>query len=160
MELVIKDISGKTQLVSVLPSATISDLKQRIAPHFETKASCLKLSASSGQILENDQKTVSDYGLSSGSTVMLLISTPPAPYQVFMKNLNGQIKTYDITKEETVDQFMKKVRNKERTPEDQQWLSYNNQRLERGRSLQDYNILPGSTISQNYRLRGGSGGKK
>ncbi|KAI5611090.1 hypothetical protein C0J50_9262, partial [Silurus asotus] len=139
----------------VLPNATIGELKQRVAPHFEVKASLLKLSASNGQILDHDEKTVRDYGLSSGSTVMLLISSTPVLFQVFVKNEKGQIKTYDITDSETVDQLMRKIYQIEGTPLDQQRLIYNGQQLESGRRLQDYNIQPGSTIYMTLRLRGG-----
>ncbi|XP_053085110.1 uncharacterized protein LOC113542377 [Pangasianodon hypophthalmus] len=155
MELAIKDLSGKTQLVNVLPSATIGELKQRIAPHFEARASRLKLSASSGQILDHDQKTVSDYGLRSGSTVMLLISITPVPFQVRVKNEKEQTKTYDITDDETVDQLMRKIYQKEGTPVDQQRLIYNGRQLDSGRKLQDYNIVSGSIIYMTLRLRGG-----
>ncbi|XP_017307182.1 uncharacterized protein LOC108255606 [Ictalurus punctatus] len=155
MDLTIKDLSGKQQRVNVLPSSTIGELKQRIAPHFQARASRLKLSASSGQILDHDQKTVSDYGLSSGSTVMLLVSMTPVPFQVFVKNEKGQIKTYDVTDDETVDQLMTKVRQKEGVPVDQQRLIYNGQQLECGRKLQDYNIVSESTIYMTLRLRGG-----
>ncbi|XP_060739270.1 uncharacterized protein LOC132854721 [Tachysurus vachellii] len=155
MELIIKDISGTTQLVNVLPSTTIGELKQHIAPHFGARASRLKLSALSGQILDNDQMTMSQYSLISGSTVMLLISTSPVPFQVFVKNEKGQMRTYDITDEETVDQLMTNIYQKERTPVDQQRLIYNGQQLQCGRKLQDYGIGPESTIYMTLRLRGG-----
>ncbi|XP_046698313.1 polyubiquitin-like [Silurus meridionalis] len=155
MELMIKDLNGKSQIVNVLPNATIGELKQHVAPHFEVRASLLKLSASNGQILDHDEKTVRDYGLSSGSTVMLLISSTPVPFQVFVKNEKGQKKTYDITDSETVDQLMRKIYQIEGTPLDQQRLIYNGQQLESGRRLLDYNIQPGSTIYMTLRLRGG-----
>ncbi|KAK3514905.1 hypothetical protein QTP70_034961 [Hemibagrus guttatus] len=154
MELLIKGISGKKQHVNVLPNITIGKLKQDIAPYFGARASRLKLSAS-GQILDSEQKTVSQYSLSSGSTVMLLISMNPVPFQVFMKNEKGQIKTYDITEEETIDQLMTKIYQKERTPMDQQRLIYNGKELQCGRKLQDYDIGPESTIHMALRLRWG-----
>ncbi|KAK2845885.1 hypothetical protein Q7C36_010739 [Tachysurus vachellii] len=155
MELIIKDISGTMQLVNVLPSTTTGELKQHIAPHFGARASCLRLSALSGQILDNDQMTMSQYSLISGSTVMLLISTSPVPFQVFVKNEKGQMRTYDITDEETVDQLMTNIYQKERTPVDQQRLIYNGQQLQCGRKLQDYGIGQESTIYMTLRLRGG-----
>ncbi|KAF4074711.1 hypothetical protein AMELA_G00242320 [Ameiurus melas] len=105
--------------------------------------------------LDQDQKTVRDYGLSSGSTVMLLICTTPAPLQVFVRNEKGQTKTYDVTEDETVDQLMRKIYQKEGTPVDQQRLIYNGRQLDSGRKLQDYNIVSGSTIHMTLRLRGG-----
>ncbi|KAI5085803.1 hypothetical protein C0J45_4415, partial [Silurus meridionalis] len=157
MELIIQVLSGEKKSVLVNPSATIGELKQQIAPIFNARPSRLRLSITNGQILQldQDQKTVRDYCLSSGSTVMLLISSTPMPMQVFVKNEKGQTKTYDITDEETVDQLKSKVFQKERTPVDQQRLIYNGQQLESGRRLQDYNIQSGSTIHMTLRLRGG-----
>ncbi|XP_060763462.1 uncharacterized protein LOC132872576 [Neoarius graeffei] len=155
MELIIKELKGKTQVVNVLPSTTIGELKQHIANLFEATASCLRLSASSGQILDHIQKMVSDYGLSSGSTLILPFTKTPVPFQVFVKNEKGQTKTYDVTDDETVDQLMAKIHWKEGVPEDQQRLVYSNQQLERGMKLKDYNIVSGSTIHMTLRLHGG-----
>ncbi|XP_060763440.1 uncharacterized protein LOC132872557 [Neoarius graeffei] len=155
MTLIIKDLNGKTQVVNVLPSTTIGELKQQIATLFGARASCLRLSDSSGQILDQIQNTVSDYGLSSGSTLILLFAKTPVPFQVFVKNEKGQTKTYDITDDETVDQLMAKIRRKEGVPEDQQRLIYSDQQLEHGTKLKDYNIVSGSTIHMTLRLRGG-----
>ncbi|XP_026795671.2 uncharacterized protein LOC113542375 [Pangasianodon hypophthalmus] len=157
MELIIKVLSGETTTVYVNPSATIGEVKRQIAPLFKARPSQLKLSISNGKILQldHDHKTVSDYGLSSGSTVMLLICMTPVPFQVFVKNEKGQTKTYDITEDETVDQLMRKIYQKEGTPVDQQRLIYSGQQLECGRKLQDYNIVSGSTIYMTLRLRGG-----
>ncbi|KAM9446566.1 polyubiquitin-like [Clarias gariepinus] len=157
MELIIKVLSGETWSVHVNPSDTIGELKQQIAPLFNATPSQLRLSISNGQNLQLDcdQKTVRDYGLSSGSTVMLLISATPPPFQVFVKNEKGQTRTYEITNDETVDQLMRKIYERERTPIDQQRLIYSGQQLESGKRLQDYNIVTGSTIYMTLRLRGG-----
>lgn len=157
MELIIKVLSGETQRVHVDPSATIGQLKRQIAPFFKTRPSQLKLSVTNGQTrqLNQDQKAVKDYGLSPGSTVMLLISTTPVPFQVFVKNLEGQTKTYDVTDDETVDQLLTKVSQKERIPKDQIRLLFNCKQLQSGKKLEDYGIIPGSTGQLTLRLRGG-----
>lgn len=155
MELIIKLLSGETQTVQVNPSATVGELKQQIAPLFRARPSKLKLHYITDRQIMLDPKTVSDYGLSSGSTVMLLISTTPAPFQVFVRKLKGQMKTYEITADETVDQLMTKVYQKEGIPVDEQRLIYNDRQLESGRKLQDYDIVSGSTFHLNIRLRAG-----
>ncbi|XP_060763425.1 uncharacterized protein LOC132872545 [Neoarius graeffei] len=157
MELSIKVLSGETRTIFVNPNDTIGKLKEQIARLFKARPSRLKLSITNGQILQldHDQKTVSDYGLSSGCTVMLLISTTPVPFQVFVKNEKGQTKTYDITDDETVDQLMAKIRQKEGTPVDQQRLIYSGRQLDSGKKLEYYNIVSGSTIHMTLRLRGG-----
>ncbi|XP_058230578.1 uncharacterized protein LOC131343154 [Hemibagrus wyckioides] len=157
MELNIKVLSGETKTVHVNPGATIGQLKHKVAQIFNASPLRMKLSVTNGRVvqLDNDQMTVNHYGLSSGATVMLLISMTPVPLQVFVKNEKGQTKTYDITDEETVDQLMRKVRQKEGTPEDQQRLIFNGRQLDSGRKLQDYDIVSGSTIHMTLRLRGG-----
>ncbi|KAF7687694.1 polyubiquitin 12-like [Silurus meridionalis] len=157
MELIIKVLSGETKSVHVNPNATIGELKKQIAPLFNARPSQLQLSITNGQTsqLNQDQMMVKEYGLCSGSTVMLLISATPVPMQVFVKNEKGQTKTYDITEKETVDQLMLKVFRKEGIPVDQQRLMYNGKQLESGKDLHYYNIVPGSTIHMVFHLRGG-----
>ncbi|XP_058230587.1 uncharacterized protein LOC131343163 [Hemibagrus wyckioides] len=157
MELNIKVLSGETKTVHVNPGATIGQLKHKVAQIFNASPLRMKLSVTNGRVvqLDNDQMTVNHYGLSSGATVMLLISMTPVPLQVFVKNEKGQTKTYDITDEETVDHLKSKVRRKEGTPEDQQRLIFSGRQLDSGRKLQDYDIVSGSTIHMTLRLRGG-----
>ncbi|KAF4074707.1 hypothetical protein AMELA_G00242280 [Ameiurus melas] len=157
MELIITLLSGETHSVHVNPNATVGELKREIAPRFKARPSQLKLSITNGQILQldQDQKTVGDYNLRSGSKVMLLICETPAPFQVFVKNLDGQTKAYDVTDDETVGQLMRKIYQKERVAMNQQWLIYAGRQLDSSMKLQDYNIVSGSTIQLTLRLRGG-----
>ncbi|XP_052451593.1 polyubiquitin-like isoform X3 [Carassius gibelio] len=154
MELTIKLEVPKTLEVS--GEATVGELKQRISQLFGEPPYRQKLSADNGTriSLEDDSRTLSSYGLHSGSVVSLLF-TKPAPFQVFVKNEKGQIGRYEVDVNETVDQLQTKIFNKERVPKDQRRLVYNGRELEPGRKLQDYNIEPLSTIYLNFRLRGG-----
>ncbi|KAK1806902.1 hypothetical protein P4O66_005385 [Electrophorus voltai] len=157
MELIIKGLNGEPQAVTVTASTTVGELKQLIAQRFQVPPSRQKLCMSNGHTihLDNDLKTVSAYGLSSGTSVSLLILSRPVPFQVFIKNEKGQTKTYDVTEDETVDSLQRKIFNKERTPVDQQRLIYSGRQLESDKKLKDYDITSGSTIYMNLRLRGG-----
>ncbi|XP_030646892.1 polyubiquitin-like isoform X1 [Chanos chanos] len=158
MELVIKLMTGESKPLSVLPNTSVGQLKSLIQQHvINEPPSRQKLSIKNGQtiILDNDCKSVSEYGLTSGSVVILLILSNPAPVQVFLKNLTGKQQTYDISPGETVSQFKQKVYNKERVPVDQQRLVYGGKQLEDGGKLEDYNIGAGCTIHMTLRLRGG-----
>uniref|UniRef100_A0A4W5NCX3 ISG15 ubiquitin like modifier n=1 Tax=Hucho hucho TaxID=62062 RepID=A0A4W5NCX3_9TELE len=104
--------------------------------------------------LSDDSKTLSDYGLHSGSKVMVLI-TEPAHIQVFLKNEKGQTHTYDVVPGETVTQFKAKVQNKEGVPANQQRLIHEGRQLEDGQKLEYYDIRNQSTIHLTLRLRGG-----
>ncbi|XP_051971968.1 polyubiquitin-like [Xyrauchen texanus] len=153
MDLIIKGFNGETKSLSVGYNTTVGELKQLISRDFSVPPSQQKLSANNGHriSLDDDSRTLSSYGLHSGSAVMLLI----LPLQVFVKNEKGQTKTYDVDVNETVDQLQQKINNKESVPVDQQRLIYNGRQLESGMKLLEYNITSGSTIHMTLRLRGG-----
>ncbi|KAK7164197.1 hypothetical protein R3I94_002805 [Phoxinus phoxinus] len=155
MELTIKLLNGDLKRLAVKENATVGELKQLISQHFNEPPHRQKLSIDNGHriSLEEDSKTLSSYGLHSGSVVMLLITNPP--FQVFVRNEKGQTKTYDVDVSETVDQLQDKISRKESVPKDQQRLIYNGRQLEAGKRLQDYGIKSGSTIHMTLRLRGG-----
>ncbi|XP_030646898.1 polyubiquitin-like [Chanos chanos] len=158
MELVVKLLTGESKPLSVLPNTSVGQLKSLIQQHvINEPPSRQKLSIKNGHVinLDNDCKSVSEYGLTSGSVVMLLILTNPAPVQVFLRNEKGQTHTYDISPGETVSRFKQKVYNKERVPVDQQRLVYGGRQLEDERKLEDYHIGAGCTIDMTLRLRGG-----
>ncbi|KAK7172793.1 hypothetical protein R3I93_002805 [Phoxinus phoxinus] len=103
MELTIKLLNGDLKKLVVNGNATVGELKQLISQHFNEPPRKQKLSIDNGHriSLEDDSKTLSSYGLHSGSVVMLLI-TNPGPFQVFVRNVKGQTKTYDVDVNETV----------------------------------------------------------
>ncbi|XP_051515714.1 polyubiquitin-like [Myxocyprinus asiaticus] len=157
MELEVTRLNGNKKRLTVDSSATVGELKQRISEVFrDHHPSQQKLSANNGRRidLEDDSRTLSSYGLHSGSTVMLLIKNP-GPFQVFVKNEKGSIGTYDVSIDETVEQLQEKIFNKERVPVDQQRLICNGKPLEAGKKLQEYDITSHSTIHMTLRLRGG-----
>ncbi|XP_073696633.1 uncharacterized protein [Garra rufa] len=157
MQLIIRLLSGHESHLDVSGDATVGELKQLIFKHFREPPYKQKLSANNGTrlSLEDDSRTLSSYGLHPGSVVSLLI-TNPAPFQVFVRNEKGQTGTYEVDiNNETVDQLQTKICRKEKVPVDQQRLIYNGRQLESGRKLQEYDITQGSTIHMTLRLRGG-----
>ncbi|XP_055054672.1 uncharacterized protein [Misgurnus anguillicaudatus] len=156
MDIIIKGFDGITKHLTVDWNATVGHLKQLILRDFSVDPSQQKLSANNGQRinLDDDSRSLSSYGLHSGSTIALLIRTP-GPMQVFVKNVKGETSTYDVGVDETVSQLQNKIYNKERTPVDQQRLIYGGIQLESGKMLRDYKITAGSTIHMTLRLRGG-----
>ena len=156
MELIIKLLNGDVKRLVVNGNATVGELKQLISQHFNEPPYKQKLSSENGHriSLDDDNRSLSSYGLLSGSVVMLLI-TNPGPFQVFVKNEKGQTKTYEVDVNETVDQLQTKIFRKDSVPKDQQRLIYSGTQLEAAMKLQDYGITSGSTIHMTLRLRGG-----
>ncbi|XP_061116445.1 polyubiquitin-like [Conger conger] len=154
MELTITFFTGKSFPLTAPLHTTVRQLKSMIQECEQVPSAKQRLSTQNGSRieLEDDAKTLRDYGLHSGCTVVVLIVQP---MQVFLKNTKNQTHTYDVSPKETVAQFKHKVQNKEGVPIEQQFLKYESKPLEDGSKLQDYGIKSGSTIHQSLRLRGG-----
>ncbi|KAJ8005672.1 hypothetical protein DPEC_G00120360 [Dallia pectoralis] len=156
MELTITLMNGESLPLMVPPHTTVGSLKCLIHQHLGMATATQKLSGVNGNniSLSDDSKTLSDYGLHSGSKVMVLVITAP-PTQVFLKNEKGQTHTYEVEPGETVTKFKAKVENKEGVQVDQQRLIHEGRQLEDGKKLEDYGIRNHSTIQLTLRLRGG-----
>ncbi|XP_026066803.1 polyubiquitin 12-like [Carassius auratus] len=156
MELIIRLLSGDVKRLEVSGGATVGELKKLISQIIGEPSYKQKLSADNGSRinLEDESRTLSSYGLHSGSVVSLLI-TNPGPFLVFVRNEKGQTGTYEVDINETVEQLQAKIYRKERVPVDQQRLIFNGRQLESGRKLQEYDISSGSSIHMTLRLRGG-----
>nr|XP_023689131.1 polyubiquitin-like [Paramormyrops kingsleyae] len=156
MDLFIKFLNGQTLRLSVELNTTIEKLKNLIQIKQGTPSARQRLSVQNGQRrdLTDESRTLAEYGVRSGSTVIVLV-TEPGPIQVFLKTVNGTIHTYEITPGETVSEFKRKVFNKERVAVDQQRLIYEGRQMEDGKKLEDYDVTNESTIFLTLRLRGG-----
>ncbi|XP_072565121.1 polyubiquitin-like isoform X1 [Paramormyrops kingsleyae] len=161
MELFIKFMNGQTFSLSVELNATIKTLKNLIQIKQGTPSARQRLSVQNGQRrdLTDESRTLAEYGVSSGSTVIVLVTEPgpiqvtePGPIQVFLKTVNGTIHTYEITPGETVSEFKRKVFNKEHVAVDQQRLIYEGRQMEDGKKLEDYGVKNESTIFLILRL--------
>ncbi|KAK6306299.1 hypothetical protein J4Q44_G00232240 [Coregonus suidteri] len=154
MELTITLLNGDSYPLTVEPHTTLGSLKSRINQLFGVPTERQRLSGVNGNniSLSDDSKTLSDYGLHSGSKVMVLITEPT---QVFLKNEKGQTHTYEVVPGETVTQFKDKVQNMEAIPANQQRLIHEGRQLDDGKKLEDYGVRNQSTIHLTLRLRGG-----
>ncbi|XP_029999788.1 ubiquitin-like protein ISG15 [Sphaeramia orbicularis] len=155
MEITIKTLTGTPHTLTVSPGDTVSSLKSLIQTRLNIPILSQRLAYVSGQNipLNDDRRPLSSYGLHTGSVVSLLV-TDPAPFQVFVKNEKGRTNTYDIKPDVTVQEFKKKVYAREQVPVDQQRLIHEGKEMMQG-TLADYGVRPLSTIYMTLRLRGG-----
>nr|XP_005990339.1 PREDICTED: 2'-5'-oligoadenylate synthase-like protein 2 isoform X1 [Latimeria chalumnae] len=79
-----------------------------------------------------------------------------AMIEIFVQNLDGNSKTYEVMPNETVLELKKKIQVKEKDiPVEQQQLVFCSRILENHHILSFYGIRSGSTVNLTLRLRGG-----
>lgn len=153
MEIKITMLNGESVCLTVNPTDTVGSLKLLIQSYLNVAPEHQKLTIINGQvkILTDSSKPLCYYGVESGTNVSLLVVQP---IQVFLRNEKGQTSTYDITPDETVENFKRKVFARERVPVDQQRLIYEGREMMQGK-LTDYGVEALGTIFLTLRLRGG-----
>nr|BAI48419.1 interferon-stimulated gene 15 [Paralichthys olivaceus] len=157
MDIIITMLNGRVRHTDGETQDTVGWLKQLIQQKLAVPAERQKLLYDNGQRtdLSDDSRPVGSYGLHAASRLSLLIEpSPPAPIQVFLRNEKGQLTTYDITPDETVSDFKRRVQCREGVTESQQRLVYQGREMTSGR-LSDYHVEAQSTMDLLLRLRGG-----
>ena len=77
------------------------------------------------------------------------------PMKVYVKTLTGKIFTIVVTRNTTAEEAVILIQDKLGIPPDQQRLIYRGKQLEQLRTLNYYNVTPGSTLHMVLRLHGG-----
>lgn len=148
---------GDSLTLRVNPNDTVASLKRQIqGSRFGVPPQNQRLVFDNGHRthLDNDTMPLSSYCLRPGSRVTLLRTQPPASFQVFLRNERGKVSTYDITPDETVNDFKIKVQDREGVATSQQRLVFQGREMSGGK-LSDYHVKEHSTIEMVMRLRGG-----
>ncbi|XP_032434849.1 ubiquitin-like protein ISG15 isoform X2 [Xiphophorus hellerii] len=155
MDIVIRMLDGTSRTLKVNPHDTVGSLKILIQQELGVPAARQKLIFRNGSStpLNDDSRTLSSYNIEPGSQVSLLV-TQPSTFQVFLKNETGKNTTYDVTPDETVEGFKRRVEKRQGVPANQQRLIHEGREMQTGK-LSDYNVKEHSTIFLTLRLRGG-----
>ncbi|XP_078522138.1 ubiquitin-like protein ISG15 [Lissotriton helveticus] len=155
MLLHVKFLTGTVYTLDVDPSISISAFKAQVASKTGVPAYQQKLGFQNGGYLElQDKAQLSEYKLSPGDTVLLVVKDD-VPFEVSLMTDKGRKSLYTIRPSEGVSEFKAQIQERKRVQVSQFWLCYDSTTLEDGRKLGEYNIVPGGTIYMNLRLRGG-----
>ena len=66
--------------------------------------------------------------------------------QIFIKNMAGDVKTYEVEDTDTVAQLKQKIHDKDGVPPTQQRLVFNGKELDDDKSMADYQMEEHSTV--------------
>ncbi|XP_070619166.1 ubiquitin-like protein ISG15 [Erythrolamprus reginae] len=156
LNLNVKLLTGQVHSVLCSPNGTVWDFKTQLGRQSGVAPYQQKLASTNGAHLDlQDGTPLANYGLRTGDTLLLMIKDEES-IPILLKNSNRGTNTYHVLPSATVRQFRAQIRAREAVQDDQFWLVYGSQTLEDVRTIADYNICPGGTVTLNLRLRGGA----
>lgn len=142
MQILVRTILEKTIVLEVESSDTIVDVKKKIYDHDGTLPERHMLMYA-GKELENDHRTLSDYGICDYSELRVLRRLH-LPMQIVIETVNGwaTITTLDdVEVTDTVRSVKARIRDKVGIRVDQQTLYFEHILLEDRRMLAEYSIV-------------------
>uniref|UniRef100_A0A8D2JEZ8 Ubiquitin-like domain-containing protein n=2 Tax=Varanus komodoensis TaxID=61221 RepID=A0A8D2JEZ8_VARKO len=155
LHLNVKFLTGKLHSLDILASRTVWDFKVQVGHQAGVSPYQLKLACQSRAHVDlRDGTQLSEYGLQSGDTILLIVKQEES-ITIFVRNPKGGSRSYQVLPSDLVDHFKARVQEQEQIRTEQFYLNYEGRTLENGHRLSDYTIAPHGTIYLNLYLRGG-----
>jgi len=134
---------GSTVPLDVEPTDTLSDIKKKIELMTGTPSDNQRVVFEGHELV--DDKTLQDYNIPAGGTLVIDDPTNPTLVTVSAKTPSGNEVTVEIDPEDSIASIKSKMQHWQDVPEDrrgQQRLAYQGVPLEDGMTLGDYDIPP------------------
>lgn len=140
MKIHVKHWDGRVITFNVQPDDTIDDIKTRVEEKEDIPKDDQRLTFG-GQPLDEDDKTLRDYGIKHESTLDL------EPMQIYVKTPDGKTIPVQVEPTDTVEDVKKKVEDKAGIPVPDQTLLFDGEELDDPTTLADNNIKHGDTLT-------------
>lgn len=142
-QILIKDCNGLAIVLDMQQSDTVGALKEMISKKEGHPPQQQRL-LFAGQQLE-DTRTLSDYGINSGSTVQMSIRIQRGA-NILVRSMQGKVMVLDVDPSTTVSDLKERIREREGIPPQQQRLVFAGKQLVDGSTLFESNIGRDDTV--------------
>jgi ubiquitin C len=143
MQIHVKTLEGTIIPVTVTPTDTIQDVKNKVASQAGIPVEDQRLLYQGRELDQTPTATLTDHGIMHGSTLDL------APMQIHVKTLEGTIIPVTVQPTDTIHDVKKKVASQAGIPVEDQRLLYQGKELDPKKptaTLTDHGITHGSTL--------------
>ena len=148
MQIYVQTLIGKKITLTVEPSDTIKNVKEKIQDKEDIPPHQQRL-IWAGEELE-DGCTVSDYSIWNESSLHLVLTLGGSPWggsmQIYVQTLSGKKIALTVEPSDTINNVKEKIQDKEDIPPHQQRLIWAGEELEDGCTVSDYNIWNESSL--------------